>query len=246
MTKAKTPSPESDSGSRSEDVERRVGSVEQSINELRKNQLEGHKWFTTVMFTLVALLLTVLGISSKSDVREAVRDMRTELRNGSQDEQAKIEAATREMEKRFVALSGEVLKKPLLTISDKQGLLDGRKFELTSGSAFPIYPMFLTNEGNKKSDPLSIRLYMSEDLFANGSMDWSKVTTNDKEFPVSYYLVLDSRTLSGGIAPKETWTLESSFGFQSVIAPTNLVSCRLLVFYGAEKPAEARFVIRFK
>ena len=93
------------------DLGRRIASLESSIIEIRKSHLEGHKWFTTVMFTLVAVLLTVLGTVSKTDVRDAIRDMKSESRDSTKDMQATVDFAVSDMDRKFQALSGEALKR---------------------------------------------------------------------------------------------------------------------------------------
>jgi hypothetical protein len=193
------------------EIERRLAAMEESVAEMRTSHLESHKWFITIIFTGVAILLTVLGIISKVDVREAVRDMRLELRDTAKDVQSKVDNATGEMEKKFQALSGEALK----------------------------------NEGDKRSEPLSIRLYCSGPISFNGG-DWEAFASNDKDYPFGYALPLYRATLGIAIAPKETWTMDNTFGVGVSPQLTNVVSCKLQVFYGADRPAEPKFSITWK
>ena len=133
------------------------------------------------MFTLVAVLLTVLGIVSKNDVREAIRDMKSDLHESTVDAQQKFEKETGQieskmreseakvdkgiegMEKKFEALSGTALKRPKLDISLRTGLLDGQQFNIRGLTDLPIYPMFIKNTGDKTTEPLSVRLHFSAD-----------------------------------------------------------------------------------
>ena len=244
---ANEPSPPQKETSNGE-IQHRLTALENSVAEMRKSHLEGHKWFTTVMFTLVGVLLVYTGNQSKTDVREAIRDMKSDVHDSTKDMQMKVDGATIDMERKFAALSGEALKRPLLEISDAQGLLDGRVFEITSGSQLPFYPLFFKNIGDKRTDPLSIRLQASSDLSGIGQVDWQSVATNDKNYPFSYYsnTAIYSRTTGIGVAPLETWTMQPEFGGQIYSSRTNVVVCKLQVFYGADKPAEAKFVIKFK
>jgi len=228
------------------EIERRLAAVEESLTDMRRSHLEGHKWFTTVMFTLVALLLTVLGIMSKSDVREAIRDMKADLRDMTKDMQTKVDKATDEIQKQFASLSGEALKKPSLQISTARGLLDAQQLEIPWASPFPISPLFIRNNGTKRTDPLSIRLCCSADLqgLSNRST-WQPVPSNDKDYPFSYYLHWP-HGVGDTIAPEETWTLQSEPLMPIYPVATNIVSCKLQVFYGADKPAESKFVMNFK
>jgi hypothetical protein len=235
------------------EIQHRLTALENSVAEIRKSHLENHKWFTTIfttiIFGLVGLLLAYTGNQSKNDVREAIRDMKSDIRDSTRDMQGKVDSATSEMDRKFAALSGEALKRPLLEISDTQGLLDGQTFEISPGRQMPIYPLFFKNIGDKRTDPLSIRLYLSSDIqgIANGG-DWQAVATNDKDYPFSFYsnLAINSRTAGIGIAPQETWTFQPDFGGQIYASQTNAVVCKLQVFYGADKAAEAKFVIKFK
>ena len=93
-------------------LERRVAILEGELADIRTSHLEGHKWFITAIFTVVAILLTFNSYVSKTDVREEVRDMRTEVRDSTKDMQGKVDTATSEMTRKFEALSGEALKKP--------------------------------------------------------------------------------------------------------------------------------------
>jgi hypothetical protein len=235
------------------EIQHRLTALENSVAEIRKSHLENHKWFTTIfttiIFGLVGLLLAYTGNQSKNDVREAIRDMKSDIRDSTRDMQGKVDSATSEMDRKFAALSGEALKRPLLEISDAQGLLDGQTFEISSGKPMPIYPLFFKNIGDKRTDPLSIRLYASADIqgIANGG-DWQTIATNDKDYPFCYYSYLGatSRTAGIGIAPQETWTMQPDFGGQLYSYSTNVVVCKLQIFYGADKAAEAKFVIKFK
>jgi hypothetical protein len=121
-------------------------------------------------------------------------------------------------------------------------------FEISSGRQLPFYPLFFKNIGDKRTDPLSIRLQASSDLSGIGQTDWQPVATNDKDYPFSYYsnMAIYSRTTGIGVAPSETWTMQPEFGGQIYSYRTNVVVCKLQVFYGADKPAEAKFVIKFK
>lgn len=253
MSKNKNPNGEQPSPPNNDvsigEIEHRLTTLENSLNEVRKSHLEGHKWFTTIMFTLVGVLLVYTGNQSKNDVREATRDMKSDLRNSVQDMQAKVDGEIDEIDKKFAALSGEALKKPLVEISDSQGPLDGQVFEISQNSPIPFYPLFFKNIGDKRTDPISVQLCMSSDIFMNGNDEWMRTATDDKIFPFSYYssTVVSSRTMGVGIAPQETWPLQGdNFGSRISPAITNVISCKLKVFYGAEKPAEANFTIKFR
>jgi len=230
------------------DVERRLAALEISVSEIRKSHLEGHKWFTTVMFTLIAVLLTVLGIMSKSDVREAIRDMKSDMRDVSLDLQSKVDKTTGEMEKNFQNLAGESLKKPLLTIATRTGFLDGQIFDISQNKNFPILPLFLKNEGDKRTGSLSIRLASSCDLGLQNSYEWQPVESNQKDLPFTYYYRGSGPAMD--IAPKETATFTGEnilpTIFLSGTTTNGLIDCKLQIFYESEKPAEAKFQLKVR
>jgi hypothetical protein len=237
------------------DIEHQIASLEEKVASLGSAQLgsqERYSKYITLIFTalsglvaVVAICITILSFlartdagAAKADVDKAVGEMRAE-----------IKGAEIEMQKKFEAMSGEALKKPLLNISDSQGLLDGRTFEISPGIQPPFYPLFFKNIGDKRTEPLSIRLHTSSNLpqISNGN-EWQPIATNDKDYPFSFYsnFGAQSRTAAIGIAPQETWTMHPDFPEPLFPAGTNLVVCRLQVFYGADKPAEAKFIIKFK
>ena len=232
-------------------VEHRLAALEDSVKEMRKSNLEGHKWFTTVMFTLVALLLTVVGIMSKSDVREAIRDMKSDMRDVSADMQNKVEKATGEMEKNFQNMAGESIKKPLLTIATRAGFLDGQVFDISQDKRFPILPLFLKNEGDKKTGGLSIRLAASCDLgLQNNGWTWQQVESNQKDLSFWYYYRGEAAGEVIGVAPKETLTFTGGQMLPNIfpagLITNGIIDCKLQIFYEAEKPAEAKFQLKLR
>jgi len=223
------------------EAQRRIAALENSIGNLEKSLLERHARLITIIFTAVSVVVglsslsvVILGWSSRTENREATQAMK-------QDVKDKLE----EIEKRFQILAGESSKKPHIETSTPKGLLEGQIFEVSSMQQLPIYPVFLKNDGDKRSDPLSIRLYCSSDFHIN-SADWQGIESSEKEYPVSYYLTIESRTMGIGVAPKETWTISSAYGGQVWGSVTNIINCKLLVFYGGESPAESKFIIKLK
>lgn len=195
------------------------------------------------MFTLIALLLTVWGISSKSDVRDAIQDMKSDMRDVASDLQGKVNKATDDMNKNFQALAGESLKRPLLTIANGTGLLDGQTFKVRGPVA--IFPLFIKNEGDKKSGALSIRLFASNDLNLSTDNEWERLPSNNPDYPFVYYYHYMATALgSPDISPQETWTLLSDTQLQPLNYVNGKVTCKIDVFYDAEKPAEAKFTLQ--
>src|SRR5262249_44654770 len=203
-----------------------------------KSIQERHARLITWIFSVVAFIVTVtsisvawLGASSRTESREAAKEMKSDVKEKLED-----------LEKRFQVLAGQSLRKPFLQISLSSGALDGQQFQIRQGDRVPFLPLFLKNEGEKTTEPLSIRLFASARLrFDN--LRWQEIENNDKDFPFCYYFD-ESRHMGNGIAARETWTISGNID-QIHSLGTNRVSCRLSVFYGAEKPAEANFLIKF-
>jgi hypothetical protein len=197
----------------------RLKNVEDGLSELRKFHWERHKWFATIMFGLVGVLLSGLGIWSKIDVDRAVDRAERQIKDAL----------------------GTTLKKPAIHIFTTTGRLDGQQVSIPpTGYSFPTIPVFLTNDGDKSTDPVSIRLFLS-DVFQLQDY-WTQTASNDKEYPIEYYLAWPSGH-GPSVASKETWTLatQGTFRWQ---AQTNVLRCKLLVYYGSEDPAQANFELR--
>ena len=234
-----------------DETERRLRDLESRLQTREDNAIKGHSQLITWIFSgmsfvvgATVLSVTILSSVSTSRVREDAKEMEQKVKDEIVQADSRIDKEMGEFEKKFEALAGEALKKPLIAISLTNGLLDGKVLEAGNYTRFPVYPIFLRNEGNKQSEPISMRLYCSGGIFDPGGM-WRGVLSNDKDYPSSYYLGLDSRTMERGIAPKETWSLEDD-GMNVHFQTTNVVNCKLLVFYGAETPAEAKFILKMK
>lgn len=235
------------------DSERRLTELEDSVKEIRRSHLEAHKWFTsiflTVVFSLVGILLAYMGNQSKNDVRASMEDMKSDVHESTKEMASKVNGAIAEMEKNFNNLAGESLKKPLITIATRTGFLDGQVFDISKDRNFPILPLFLKNEGNKKTGGLSIRLATSSDLgLQNNGWDWQPVESNQKDLPFSYYFRGSSAGELIGIAPQETLTFTGGQMlprlFPTGLITNGIIDCKLQIYYEAEKPAEAKFQLK--
>jgi hypothetical protein len=147
------------------------------------------------------------------------------------------------MNKNFQALAGESLKKPRLTIANGAGLLDGQIFKLQRGQT-ALFPLFVKNEGDKKSGSMSIRLFASSDLSLPADGEWERIPGNDPEYPFVYYFHYSATPLAPDISPQETWSLVSDARLQPATFVNGMVTCKLDIFYDAEKPAEAKFILQ--
>jgi hypothetical protein len=109
-------------------------------------------------------------------------------------------------------------------------------------------PLFLKNEGDKKTGNLSLRLSASCDLgLQQNGWAWQPVESNQKELPFTYRFN-DSAGETIGIAPKETLTFTGGQFLPTIFfTGTNaIIDCKLEIYCDSEKPAEARFQLKVR
>jgi hypothetical protein len=232
------------------DVERRLTTLEESVRDMRKSNLDSHKWFVTFIFGLVGLFLAYTGNQSRIEVRDATRDMKSEIHETVLDVQTKVDKATAEMAKNFQNLAGESLKKPVIELYNESIPLDGKIIEISPPhNIFPapviLNTLFVKNIGDKRSEPLSIRISLagSVQLYPLQTQGWQEAASFEKDFPASFY-----STRHDTVAPKEMLNIHPlTFDMQSFpnwINPQTNLLCKIQVFYGGENAAEAQFRIR--
>lgn len=223
---------------RNSEVQRRLEALDQSLAEVRKSHLESHKWFTTIIFSVVAILLAVWGNMSRTDVRESIKDIQT-----------KIDKATAEMEKRFAVLAGEALKKPYLELLHEGTALENQVVDAFHDGPEQVMPfevslstLFLKNSGDRRTEPLSVQIFFPVPLrLSFGGQEWEQAANSEKEYASSFY-----STRHTTVAPGETLNIHPLiFNWTDLDRQTN-VPCKILVFYGGEKKAEARFRVKVK
>ena len=199
-------------------------------------------WILTAISSvmgLAAVLVTILAYSSKSTADREADKLDKEFNQMKSD-----------FQQQFAAFAGEALKKPKVEISITSGPLTNQVFQLKrvapSGNLQTgIYPLFIKNVGQKPTGPISIYLYSSVQLAYNGSQRWEPDASNDQEFPFKFrFQLVQFSPLE--LAPGEPWSLGGNYsdGLFNWNDPTNMASCKLVVFYGGESPAEARFQVK--
>jgi hypothetical protein len=227
----------------SKGVERRLSDLETSVDKLWKARYDGLKWWVTIVFTLIAVFVTYLQFSAKSDVKDAINTMRADFEKQSAGVKADFKDQADAFQKQFAALSGDALKKPLLHIYNSSGLLDGQTVEVRAQFNFGIGPFFVKNDGDKQAEITSVRLYCSGGLQLPQELLWQQLPGDDKDYPLSFFY--QTGAIRGvTISPTESWTLQGGEEFWSMT--TNIVACKMLIFYGADRPAEARFHMKLK
>jgi hypothetical protein len=230
-------------------VGRRVATLEDDVRTLENSLVERHAKLITIIFScmtafvaLCAILVTALGFLSKSESREATKEM-----------ESKVKEALVDMDKRFLALAGEALKKPALQLLSDGAPLESRVIDVplqvnVSGMPAPLATLFVKNTGEKRTEPLSIRISLAASVGASWDhQDWEPAASFDKEFAASFY-----STRHATVAPGETLNIHTLSLVWDRVLPwgppgiqTN-VPCKIQVFYGGEKPAEAQFQIRLQ
>jgi hypothetical protein len=244
MAKDMKPIPEQPSESKGEsgagqksftnaETERRVTALEKSVSDLNNRVFDAHKWFVTVLFSVVAVMLTVYGVLSRLDVRESTREM-----------EVKVDKATADMEKKFQALAGEALKKPVVELLNESVPLEGQEVQAWGQfGAVGVGTLFLKNIGDKRTDPISIRISVAAPLhlYVDRQQDWESVASYEKDYQISF-----NSTRHPSIAPGEILNVHPLFLDWSNVAQNTNFICKIQVFYGGEKPAEASFRIKPK
>jgi hypothetical protein len=211
------------------EIERRLTALEKSTADLNNRIFDSHKWFVTILFSAVAVVLTVYGVMSRLDVKDSTTEM-----------EKRVDSKTSEMEAKVRALVGEALKKPVLEVvtADNQPLEGKTNVVYGDGSEFQIYTVFLKNTGDKRTEPVSIRVSLGSDfrLGYDTRNDWEQAPTSEKDFAISFY----SKRTTTTIAPGQTLNVQP-LAIQGDLSRPAL--CELEVFYGGEKPVRTRFYI---
>ena len=183
------------------------------------------------MFLFVGVIITVLSITSKNEVNDAIS----------------------KMERKFEILSGEALKKPEIELFYGDQPIGGRSIdiELPTNALILLKAFYIKNEGDKEADDITIKFYFSipiqsvTTIIAEGHLSgdpWGTAVSADKEFPglLVYYesIALD---------PGETYSI---FGFQAAIGKQfrNLekIDSKIFIFFGTERPVESHMNLILK
>jgi hypothetical protein len=225
------------------ELERRINELEGLTKRLETSQTDRHLKIIAIIFgglavfiTACAILITLLGWLSKTDSREATKDMQNQVGD-----------SIRDMQKRFELLAGDALKHPSLQILSDQGPLENKTVEIVcprvmSPLEIQLNSFFLKNTGSKRTEPISICLSMGGGVqllpvYGRTGQYWEMGPSYDKDYALAFYSRLDVT-----IAQDQTWNVRP-LEFEAQIAPTN-ITCKMQVFYGGDKPAEARFQIK--
>jgi hypothetical protein len=216
------------------EIDRRLTTLEKSTADLNNRIFDSHKWFVTVLFSAVAVLLGVYGVMSRLDVRDSTNEM-----------QQKVDKATSEMEKKVQSFVGEALKKPFLEVvtADDQPL-DGTTnivFDNRMGNVYQIYTVFLKNTGDKRTEPISVRYSLGQgfEIDWDARNDWEQAPAGGKDFLYSFY----SRRTTTTIAAGQKLNVQPLIFHGDLSRPA---LCELEVFYGGEKPVRIRFYLSNK
>jgi hypothetical protein len=57
------------------EIERRFAALEKSVSDLNGRIFDGHKWFVTVLFSAVAVMLAFFGLLSRWDVKDSTAQL---------------------------------------------------------------------------------------------------------------------------------------------------------------------------
>lgn len=209
------------------EVKRRLAALEKSVSDLNVRIFDSHKWFVTILFSAVAVMLSLFAYWSRLDVKDSTAAM-----------ERRVEYKTAEMEKKVEALVGEALKKPILEAVTADGQPLEGKTNILFNAGPQIYTVFLKNLGDRRTEPLSIRISLGTgfQLGPGASVDWEQAPTNQKDFAISFYSKRTTTTIAAGQTLNvQSLPIEGDFSKPAL--------CELEVFYGGEKPVRTRFYI---
>ena len=225
------------------EIDRRLTALEKSTADLNNRIFDSHKWFVTILFSAVAVVLTVYGVLSRLDVRDSTSEM-----------EKRVNTATSDMEKRFQALAGEALKKPVIELMHENVPLENELIEITaraniSPTELPFNTLFVKNIGDKRTEPLSIRFSLAIPIYLSFEerQEWETAASYETNFPGSFY-----STRHDTVAPGETLNIHplilgmdlSSAQTVALMSQQTNILGKIQVFYGGEKPAEAVFRVK--
>ena len=221
----------------SRDQARRIEALEKAVADNNKSYIDVLKWAIAIIFPILTVFLAGLGIMTRYDATQSIKEATT-----------KVDKAITEMDKRFAALAGEALKKPIIELLHDGRPLAGSAVELhwdynvTPYDEATLTTLFLKNVGERRTEPLSINLAVAYPfkLVPNpryqSRQDWEQTTSFEKDYVTSF-----SSTRHTTLAPGETLNIHPIvLEGDNTDVKTN-IPCRILIFYGGERPAEARF-----
>ena len=222
-------------------LEHRLAALDKSVSEMRNVNLEGHKWHMTFLVSLMTIIGTLIFAGVGVFLTITANQNRDELRQDLKDMQDKVDASVQQMNDNFSKLAGNALKKPVLTISNDHGDLSGQSLAVVNRE-LPLMPLYVRNIGDKETSPLIVQIYTSQNLNVQGMGALSQTYCNDKNYPYCYHFEIEQVI----VYPQETTALTPNSDYPDLaIMPTMFpINCKLLIFYGAEKPAEADFQLK--
>lgn len=220
---------------------KRLCDAEDSIAEIKAAN-EHHLKLISLVFSslaglvaVVAICITILSVFARYEAGKSLHASQIEVKE-----------AIKEMERKFDALAGAAMQKAVVQIETASGQLDMAAFKIGASNLPQTKPIFLHNVGDKSTEAISIRAYLSEEggdlrmIINSGMLEfaWDRTPSNEPDYPVAFRYNSDRSPVV--IGAKETW------GIGAIQVPlhftqTNGIECKLVVFYGAEQPAEATF-----
>ncbi len=161
-------------------------------NQLRKcgkGQLDNHKWFVTVIFTLVGFSSHIIATNHEAISATPPSDTKADTREALSAMQNQVNHSVEDMKQNFRELAGESLKKQSNHHRNPDRLFgrpNSRRF--TKAKNFPLFPLFLKNIGDKQTGTLKLRLSASCDDMGlqNAGYYWRPVMSNERDLPFKY------------------------------------------------------------
>ena len=214
-----------------------AGIVHDEMHPLQERHYDSYKAYTAILFTALALLVGILGILSRIEVRDQVKDM-----------QSRFDKQESDMKKNFELLAGESLKRPNIELLHEGKPLASQSVQIryhkhSSPNDATLDTIFMRNSGDKRTEPIAMRISIGADVNLNPrntGQRWEKTTTSDKNYAASFY---SSQYVM--VHPGETFSVHPLYLDWDMNTLMTNTSCKLDVFYGDAKPAEALFHVVF-
>jgi len=207
------------------DDSKKIEHLESQIQNLSQRYEDSHRFFKhilsaiTIIFIFISIIITVLSISSRNEIDDAIK----------------------EMERKFEILSGQALREPKIDIYFQDNLITNRTISIKTASTnwINVDSLYLKNNGDKIAKEISIKFYLSQGIgyvqtytqkgryFGTG---WQVYNSPDKNYP-GLCVYEEKLSLNSG----DSWAIP---GIQIQREPNeaiNMLNSKIEVFYNVDK-----------
>jgi hypothetical protein len=202
-----------------DDFDSKIANLDNRINDLH-GFFKTHLTVISIILASAALILSYLSFTSKREVKEAIDDM----------------------ENKFEMLSNQALKSPHLVLLYSEKPLEGTliNIPITNNRFFELKEIFIKNIGDGINTFVSYKLFFSKDITQRGAEWYGPHSSYSEKYDIYY-----SWGAMIPINPNDYWHI-TNFSGNITSLDSLKYECKLEVYYGSERPAEATFHIQFE